>query len=133
MRSFCRDFGEQKKVEIDFQSDGLPSSLQPNISLCLFRVLQEALHNAVQHSGVRRFDVQLNGTSEEIQLTVSDCGVGFNLETTKTSQGLGLNHMQERLKLVKGSLCIDSQPTRGTTIHARVPLSLASDSVHAAA
>jgi signal transduction histidine kinase len=133
MSSFCRDFGEQKRVEIGFRSDGLPSSLQPNISLCLFRVLQEALHNAVQHSGVRQFDVQLNGTSEEIHLTVSDCGVGFNVGTTKTSRGLGLNHMRERLKLAKGSLCIDSQPTRGTTIHARVPLSLASDSVHAAA
>jgi signal transduction histidine kinase len=132
MRSFCRDFGEQKRVEIDFRSDGLPSSLQPNISLCLFRVLQEALHNAVQHSGVRRFDVQLNGTSEEIHLTVSDCGVGFDVETT-TRRGLGLYHMQERLKLVKGSLRVDSQPTRGTTIHARVPLSLASDSVRVAA
>jgi signal transduction histidine kinase len=133
MRSFCRDFAEQKRVEIDFRSDGLPSSLQPNITLCLFRILQEALHNAVQHSGVRQVHVQLSGTSEEIQLRVSDCGVGFNLETTKTSRGLGLNHMQERLKLVKGSLSIDSQPTRGTTIHARVPLSLASDSVRAAA
>ena len=133
MRSFCRDFGEQKRVEIDFRSDGLPDPLQPDISLCLFRVLQEAVHNAVEHSGVRQFDVQLNGTSEEIHLTVSDCGVGFNLETTKTSRGLGLNHMQERLKLVKGSLCIDSQPTRGTTIHARVPSAWQSDSVRAAA
>jgi signal transduction histidine kinase len=132
MRSFCRDLGEQKGVEIDFRGDGLRSPLPLDISLCLLRVLQEALHNAVQHSGVRHFDVQLNGTSEEIHLTVSDCGVGFNLETVKTSRGLGLNRMQERLKLVKGSLSIDSQPKRGTTIHARVPLSLVSDSKSAA-
>jgi signal transduction histidine kinase len=58
MRSFCRDFGEQKRVEIDFRSDGLPSSLQPDISLCLFRVLQEAVHNAVKHSGVQQVDVR---------------------------------------------------------------------------
>jgi signal transduction histidine kinase len=130
---FCRDLSEQKGVEIDFRGDNLPSPLPPDISLCLLRVLQESLHNAVQHSGVRQFDVQLNRTSEEIHLTVSDCGVGFNLETVKTSRGLGLDHMRERLKLVKGGLSIDSQPKRGTTIHARVPLNLVSDSKGAVA
>ena len=133
MRSFCRDLSERKGVKIDFRGNGLPSSVMPDTSLCLLRVLQEALHNAVQHSGVRQFGVQLNGTSEEIHLTVRDCGVGFNLETAKTSRGLGLNHMQERLKLVKGSLSIDSQPTRGTTIHARVPLNSAIDPIGVAA
>ena len=133
MRNFCRELSEQKEVEIDFRGNGLPSSVTPDTSLCLLRVLQEALHNAVQHSGVRQFGVQLNGTSEEIHLTVRDCGVGFNLETAKTSRGLGLNHMQERLKLVKGSLSIDSKPTRGTTIHARIPLNSAIDSMRAAA
>jgi len=132
MRSFCKDFGEQKSVEIGFRSQGLPNPVPPDISLCLFRVLQAALHNAAEHSGVREFDVQLNGTSDEIHLTVSDRGVGFNLETTKTSRGLGLNHMQERLKLVKGSFSVNTQPKRGTTIHARVPLSLGSDSMRVA-
>jgi signal transduction histidine kinase len=130
MRSFCRDLSEQKRMEIDFKSDDLPSSVPPEISLCLFRVLQEALHNAAKHSGVRQFDVQLKETSNEIHLTVRDCGVGFNLETARKAGGLGLNHMQERLKLVKGSFSIDSQPTRGTTIHARV--SLGSDSIRVA-
>jgi signal transduction histidine kinase len=80
-------------VEIDFKSDGLPSLVPPDISLCLFRVLQEALHNAAKHSGVRQFDVELKETSNEIHLTVSDCGVGFNLETARKAGGLGLNHM----------------------------------------
>lgn len=127
MRSFCRDLSEQKRVAIDFRGDDVLNPLPPDISLCLLRVLQESLHNALQHSGVRQFDVQLNRTSGEIHLTVSDCGAGFNLETVKTTRGLGLNHMRERLKIVKGSLSIDSQPKRGTTIYARVPLSLVSD------
>jgi signal transduction histidine kinase len=122
MRSFCRDLGEQKKVEIDFKSDGIPRHVPPDITLCLYRVLQEAVHNAVQHSGVRQFDVRLWATSDEIHLTVSDCGAGFDLETARKSRGLGLNRMEERLKLVKGSLSIDSQPKRGTTIHGLVPL-----------
>jgi len=72
---------------------------------------------------VKHIDLQLNGTTNEIHLTVRDRGAGFAIETAKISRGLGLNHMQERLKLVKGSLSIDSQPNRGTTIYARVPFS----------
>jgi signal transduction histidine kinase len=132
MGSFCKDFREQQRVEIDFRSHGLPNFVPLDISLCLFRVLQVALHNAVEHSGVRNFDVRLNGTSDEIHLTVGDCGVGFDLEMASKAGGLGLNHMRERLKLVKGTLSIDSQPKRGTTVHARVPLRLGSDYMGAA-
>jgi signal transduction histidine kinase len=128
MSSFCRELGQQKKIEINFRTDGLPGHVPPDVSLCLFRVLQEALRNAVQHSGARQLDVQLNGTAGEIHLKVHDSGVGFDAKAAKKSRGLGLNHMQERLKLVKGSVSIDSQPKRGTTIHARVPLRRGSDS-----
>ena len=52
------------KFEIEFESSDLPRQLPPDVSLCLFRVLQEALHNAAKHSGVRRFEVELWGTSD---------------------------------------------------------------------
>ena len=129
MSSFCIDFGKRKGVEIDFRSDGLPSRVPQDITLCLSRVLQEALHNAVKYSGVRQFDARLWGTSDEIHLTVSDCGVGFDPETARKAEGLGLNRMQERLKLVKGRLSIESQPKRGTTVHAHVPVSSGTDSM----
>ena len=132
MRGFCREFGEQQKVEIDFQTGDLPTPLSADISLCLFRVLQEALHNSAKHSGVRHFEVLLRGTSDEIHLTVKDSGKGFDREAAKTSQGLGLISMEERLKLVKGTLLIEAQPKHGTTIHARVPLSSGGDSMLAA-
>ena len=63
---------------------------------------------------------------------VSDAGAGFDIDAAKASRGLGLISMEERLRLVKGTLSIDSQPKRGTTIHARVPLSAGSDSMRAA-
>ncbi len=90
MRGFCREFGQQNRVEIDFKSDGFPCFVPPQTQLCLFRVLQDALHNAVKHSGVRTFGVQLKGTPEAIHLTVSDCGLGFSAEQAKSSKGLGL-------------------------------------------
>jgi PAS domain S-box-containing protein len=131
MRGFCKEFGEHQKVEIDFKSHDLPNLVPPDVSLCLFRVLQEALHNSAKHSGAQRYEVQLWGSSGEIHFTVTDAGTGFDLETALKSQGLGLTSMQERLQLVKGKFSIDTQPHRGTTIHARVPLSPESDSIRA--
>jgi PAS domain S-box-containing protein len=132
MRAFCREFGEQQKVEIDFQTHDVPSLVPPDTALCFFRVLQEALHNSAKHSSVRNFEVQLWGTSDEIHLTVRDSGVGFDREAARKSRGLGLISMEERMKLLKGTLSIESQPQRGTTIHARVPLSSGHDSMRAA-
>jgi PAS domain S-box-containing protein len=128
MKGLCREFGEHHKFEIDFESRDLPRQLPPDVSLCLFRVLQEALHNAAKHSGVKRFEVQLWGTSGDVHLTISDLGSGFDTESAMKGRGLGITSMQERLKLVKGELTINSQPKRGTTIHARVPLDLESQS-----
>jgi signal transduction histidine kinase len=132
MRGFCREFGEQQSVEVDFQTHDLPGPLSADTSLCLFRVLQESLHNAVKHSGARYFEVRLWGTSDEIHLAVSDSGVGFDREAAKTSQGLGLVSMEERLKLLKGTFSVESEPEVGTTIHARVPLSSDSKPMRAA-
>jgi signal transduction histidine kinase len=72
------------------------------------------------------------GSSDEIHLTVKDSGAGFDREAARESRGLGLISMEERLKLVNGTLSIDSQPKRGTTIHARVPLNSRGDSARAA-
>jgi PAS domain S-box-containing protein len=132
MRGFCKEFSEKQDEEIDFKSHDLPSPLSPDISLCLFRVLQEAVRNSAKHSGVRRVEVRLWGTSDEIHLTVSDSGAGFDPEAAKKDRGLGLISMEERLKLLNGTISIESQPNRGTTIHARVPFSSGSDLMRAA-
>jgi PAS domain S-box-containing protein len=123
MRGFCSELSEQQNVEINYSFDNIPVDLTPEVSLCLFRVLQEALHNAVKHSGVRRFEVELRGTYEAIALVIRDSGAGFDPDIVmKGSGGLGLVSMQERLKLVSGDLSIDSRPNRGTVVSARVPL-----------
>ena len=120
-KSFCKELSEQQKVEIDFSHTAIPRSVPKEISLCLFRVLQETLQNAVKHSGVRHFKVELRGTEGEIQLTVSDLGVGFDPQDAIHRRGLGLISMRERMQLVSGEISIKSQPGSGTTIHARVP------------
>jgi signal transduction histidine kinase len=118
----CRDVSNQRGVEIDFHSENIPKDLPKEASLCLFRVLQEAIQNATKHSGSRHFEVSLSGGSSEVELTVRDFGIGFDPQEAIKGRGLGLTSIRERLKLVNGNLSIDSQPQHGTTIQARVPL-----------
>jgi PAS domain S-box-containing protein len=119
---FCREFSEHEHLEIDFQSVDIPSSVPDNISLCLFRVLQEALHNAAKHSGASHLEVHMRGGSKEIQLTIRDRGVGFDSEEVKKKKGLGLISIRERVGLVGGTFSILSRPQFGTEISVRIPV-----------
>ena len=122
MRGFCGELSGQKNVEIDFRNENVPGSVPPDLSLCLFRVLQEALHNAVRHSQARQFNVHLRGTGDAVLLNIRDEGVGFDVDAASRGLGLGLTSMKERLKLVGGELVIESQSKRGTTVLARAPV-----------
>jgi PAS domain S-box-containing protein len=120
-KSFCHELSEQRNVRIEFKYSGIPASIPKEISLCLFRVLQEALQNAVKHSTDQNFAVELRGSHEGISLRVSDAGVGFDWQDAMSRRGLGLISMRERLRLVNGELSIQSAPGRGTVVIARVP------------
>jgi signal transduction histidine kinase len=119
---FCRELSDRHGVAIVVRSEDIPSDLPPEISLCLYRVAQEALQNAMKHSGSRRVEVSLKSTLNEILLTVRDFGIGFDPDDAVKGRGLGLISMKERLHLVGGELSIDSQPQTGTTILSRVAL-----------
>jgi len=127
MKSWCKEFSERQRMEIDFKTE-VSSTLPLEVGLSLFRVIQEALHNAQKHSGVKRIELQLREDSGEIHLVVSDLGRGFDLETAMQGRGLGLTSMGERVRLMNGTISIESKPMCGTTIHVRVPL----ESKHAA-
>jgi len=121
---FCRELSDRHGVAIVVHFEDIPSDMPPEISLCLYRVAQEALQNAMKHSDSRRVEVSLKSTLNEILLTVRDFGIGFDPEAVK-GRGLGLISMKERLNLVGGELSIDSQPQIGTTILSRVALKAA--------
>jgi len=121
VEAWCKEFAERQRIEIDFSTD-VTTVLPLDVGVSLFRVLQEALHNTVKHSGARRVTVELRETSNEIQLVVSDSGKGFDVETALGGKGLGLSSMRERVRLVNGTISIESKPMTGTTIHVRVPV-----------
>jgi PAS domain S-box-containing protein len=127
----CREVSEKRMVEVEFNSDGVDGSLPGAVSLPLFRILQEALQNAAKHSGSNTIKVSLMSRSGQIELSVQDEGRGFNPQSAQKGPGLGLMSMGERLKPIGGTLVIDSQLERGTTIRARVPMAAAGDAASA--
>ena len=122
MRSFCNDLARHQKVKVEFADRSLPDSIPPEIALAMLRVVQEGVHNAVKHSGVRKFQVELVGTPGEIQLRIRDFGVGFDLEQAAKGEGLGLLSMKERILPFNGTLSIISKPKQGTELIVRIPL-----------
>jgi PAS domain S-box-containing protein len=121
-RGFCKEFAKQHKADIEFSDHNVPTDLPKEVSLCLFRVTQEALHNAVKYSGTRQYSVTLAGTDDEVRLVVRDRGAGFDVEKARNSRGLGLVSMQERASLVHGQFRVESKPRAGTTVTVAVPL-----------
>jgi PAS domain S-box-containing protein len=121
MKSWCHEFGERHGLQIDCRHD-VRSTVPVEVGLCLFRVLQEALHNAAKHSGVKRIEAQLHEEAGGIHLIVQDFGRGFDIQAVRQGRGLGLTSMQERVRLVNGTIEIQSKPLGGTRIHVRVPL-----------
>ena len=122
LKSFCREFAQSNDIRIRFIESGVRTSIPFDIGLCLYRVAQEALRNAVKHSGVDEARVELTASPEQIRLCVYDSGIGFDPESAKEHRGLGLVSMRERLHLVGGEISISSELRHGTRIEARVPL-----------
>ena len=122
MKSWCREFAERHKMEVAFKSQS-SNAIPREVGLTLFRILQEALHNAVKHSGVQRVEVEILENAGEIRLVISDSGKGFDVATATQGRGLGLTSMQERVRLLNGRINVNSKPMAGTTIDVRISLS----------
>jgi PAS domain S-box-containing protein len=122
IKSFCREFSEQSDATVQFSHADIPDSLTREVSLSFFRVVQEALHNAAKYSGVKQFEVNLQGKSDGMELEIVDRGMGFDVENSKSTEGLGLVSMRERILMLNGKISIESKPNAGTRIRAYVPL-----------
>jgi PAS domain S-box-containing protein len=121
LKALCAELSSGSQLPIQFTQRALPPTLGDEVSLCVFRVTQEALQNAVKHSGATHVDVQLGVEASHLTLRVIDDGRGFDPHRAP-QVGLGLMTMRERVELLGGRLRVLSEPARGTTIEAIVPL-----------
>jgi signal transduction histidine kinase len=124
VKALSREWAEQYQVQVRCECSGVPDDLPPDLSLCLFRILQEALHNIAKHSQATKINIQLDGTSDCLRLTISDNGVGFVQNNARIRPGLGLISMRERLHLIGGRFVITAKPGFGTRVEAIVPMTV---------
>jgi signal transduction histidine kinase len=123
LKGHCLEVEKRHAVHVTFTSRGDLSDLAPDVAVCLFRIVQEALRNGIVHGAARRLMVSLGGTADHVQLTVADDGRGFDLEAVRRGGGgLGLVSIEERAHVVGGTAQIVTRLQQGTTIAVRVPI-----------
>jgi len=121
LQRLVKECSERYSIPIAFTHASLPARLSSDVSLCLFRVVEETLTNIAKHSQSASARVDLALADGGIRLTVADEGVGFDPKILETKAGLGFVSMRERLRLVHGTIRIHSAVAKGTTVDVWVP------------
>jgi signal transduction histidine kinase len=116
----CRDISRKQIVDTEFEFKGTPGALGAELSLCFYRIAQEALNNVVKHSYASRAKITLTRTEDRLMMQITDDGTGF--DTRKALHGLGLASMEERINSVHGSMSVLSILNEGTSILVETPL-----------
>ncbi len=124
VRHLCKEVSQQHRIEVECIVNDLPGNLEENVSLNLFRVVQESLHNVVKHSHAHHVKVELTCHSSNLYLRVSDDGIGFDPDNETIDRGLGVTSMRERMRSVGGTLSIWSKPSLGTQVEGIIPAKL---------
>jgi signal transduction histidine kinase len=125
LQSHCRELSQIASLPIEFETD-CDGAMPPDVSLCLYRVAQEAIRNAAKHSSASKVRVILTKSAKAIRLVVSDDGVGLDGEEPVRRRGLGLRSMEERVRLIGGDLELISRKGIGTTVTVTLALKGAS-------
>jgi signal transduction histidine kinase len=120
LKDLCGQIAKGHPMSVEFQGYDLGQTVPAEVALCLYRVAQEALNNAVKYSGASRVVVALSNGGSRVGMRITDSGKGF--DPSRASGGLGLASMYERLRLVNGELRVSSKPGRGTELIAQVIL-----------
>ncbi len=118
LSSECDNFARRTDIQVNFEHDNFPEKLPHDIAICLFRIAQEGLRNVGKHAQTDGVQVRLTRENGEILLVVSDDGTGFDPQVVRKKPGLGLASMRERIRLVGGTLAINSRPGQGCEVRA---------------
>ncbi len=120
LTSECNNISNIHGIQVQFEHNKLQVNFPHDIAICMFRIAQEGLRNAAKHAHTDKVKVCLTRENGEILLRISDKGAGFDPKEVRHKPGLGLASMRERLRLIKGTLAINSQPGQGCEVMARI-------------
>jgi signal transduction histidine kinase len=119
IQGFCRELWTQHALQVHFDHHDVPARIPVDVSLCLYRIVQEGLLNVLKHSGTKKADVTLIGHDHELLLRIADPGQGFE-QTQRGAVGLGLSSMRERVRSLSGDFVVHTAPGHGTRIGVKV-------------
>ena len=122
LKSYIESFTDEEQIDVELTAEIGDERVPFQTSICLYRVAVEALRNVSRHSGAASASISLKRLDNVLELQVADSGMGFDVDTYRSSGGLGLISIEERLRLLQGSCEIQSASQQGTTLIARVPL-----------
>jgi signal transduction histidine kinase len=122
VESECKNFSRREGIEIAFNHENIPKIIPKDVSLSLYRIIQEALSNISKHACADHISVSLECIGHDLFLSIQDDGIGFDPAEVREKPGLGFSSMRERAILMQGEFSIRSQPERGTVIDVKVPL-----------
>jgi PAS domain S-box-containing protein len=123
LRQICQEAFVPGRLEARFTVRKLPGSFPPDVALCFYRVAQECLRNIAKHTRSDKVSVTLSGGAPGFRLSIKDNGTGFDPTAPRSKGGLGLISIKERVRLVGGTLSIESRPGKGTRVTVEVPVS----------
>lgn len=119
--ALCASVQRRRGIPVTFSQQGAVPELPLQEAMAVYRIVQEALRNAVNHSGADRVDVRLDAVEDEIRIEVRDAGSGFDLRSERLGGGLGMVTMEERARLIGGALDVDTTPGSGTLVRLSAP------------
>jgi signal transduction histidine kinase len=118
----CSAFEKLHRVAVTFNATAEIRPIDAEAALCLYRVTQEALRNVAKHAEARRVTVALTSTTDRVYLSIGDNGKGFDLGALRgKAGGLGLVSIDERVRLLQGSVTIETAPRSGTLMQVQIP------------
>jgi signal transduction histidine kinase len=122
IESEVSNFSKRKDFKVMFSSGDIPKAISMDLSICLFRIIQESLRNIAKHAQANEAEISLNRLDGSIFLTIKDQGIGFDPKQVREKPGLGLSSMRERVRLVNGEISIKSGQGQGTVVEVHAPL-----------
>jgi PAS domain S-box-containing protein len=120
LSSYCTDFSKRHGIAVAFHHRDISAEIPNETSICVYRIVQEALTNVARHSNAKSAEVALIATATLMRLTIHDAGVGFHPKLCK--RGIGLVSIEERVRLMGGNVSVQSHPGDGTQIEAEIPV-----------
>ena len=126
LRSECGELSQRWGIPIELHCSKRFPEIPKSVALCLYRVAQESLWNAIRHSGGSKITIELKSDAEFVYMDISDDGKGFEPSTVQKTRRLGLASMSERIRLVSGTIRTRSAPGQGVTISVVAPIPEAS-------